>query len=232
MATTFSVAEITTNVQTLTASPAFSSSTRVTSAQVTYWFAQAVRAISALLRQRFPDDLDLVSIATLSVSALSDARALPTDTGEIQSVVWARAPYDYRPLRPAQQDDLTERTARDWTTCDPAYRVEDELLALYPAPTAATTLEVYYSTGIGYAGGSTQLLSRIDVDQWIALWIAAKVAMAKRQSPLPFDQARAMIENDLLSVERERDPNAVHTIRDVRGQAALQQYRRHWRSGG
>lgn len=228
MATTYNVAEITANVATLTGSPTFTASTRVTSTTVAYWFSQAVRAISALLRQKFPDDRDLVQIAVSSLPADTQGLALAANAGEVHAVMWIRDADNYVLLNHAAQDDVVRIPSQDWRQERPTYRIEAEFLLFYPPPSEDVLIEVYYTVNAPYG---VTLQARCDVDQWIALHIAEKVALAKKQSPIPFAQARAAIENDLLSHERERDANAIDTIRDVRGEALRRQYRHRWRSG-
>lgn len=227
MATSFTVSEIVADIATLTGSPTFTSLTRVTDTQVTYWLAQAVRALSALFRQHHCDDRELVQSTTLNTSAGIGFVSLPTNTGEVQAVIWARGTNDYVLLKSATQSDLVERDTGGWESTEPVYRLQGETITFYPTPTKVHSVEVLYTNHYTTPLGATVSM-RVDSDKWLALDVACNVAIAKKQSDAPFQQRKALLENDLLSPDRGKDPNAVLTIRDTRAESAISLYRSRW----
>jgi hypothetical protein len=218
VATTFTVAEIVSDIAAQTNSPPFATTTRVTDTQVTYWLAQSVRSLSALLRQHHIEDRELLQVAAAVTVASVKTVALPANCGEVHAVIWARGANDYVLLGTAQQADLVERSTQGWDQVTPAWRLEGETLAFYPSPIAVHNLEVYYTNHVATPLGSTVQM-RLDCDRWLTLDVAIKVATAKSKSTAEFQQQKALIENDFLSRARERDVHKTHTIRDVRGEA-------------
>ena len=231
VATTFTVSDIISDVATVTNSPAFSASTRVTSAQVTYWLTQAVRALSALLRQYHYDDRELLLSTSLVTVAGTKTVDLPANCGEVHAVLWARESDQYELLHSAQQEDLENRTTDGWEQWAPRYRLEGDKLSFYPLPQAVHTLELIYTTDLSIAlaaSGGTDLVTRLDGDRWVTLYLAEKVFTAKRDMAGSSDmmRQRLMLEELLMARGRERDASRTHTIRDVRGERLRAAYRR------
>jgi hypothetical protein len=225
MATTFQVSDILADVAVLSNCPPFAANTRVTSTQVTYWLAQSVRSLSALLRQHQIEDRELLQVATAVTVANVKTVALPSDCGEVHAVIWARGTNDYVLLGPAQQDDLVERSNQGWSQQEPVWRLEGDALAFYPPANKVENLEVFYTNHVSTPLGAT-IQMRLDCDRWLTLDVCCKVATAKRQDDSRFKQDKALLENDFLSRARERDVAKTHTIRDVRGAAIANYYRR------
>lgn len=227
MATTFTVSQLLADIAVQSNCPPFTSTTRVTDAQVTYWLDQSVRSLSALLRQHHVEDRELLQVATLATVANVKTVALPANTGEVQAVLWVRGANDYVLLRSAQQADLEERSNQGWDQFEPGWRIEGEALAFYPPANKVETLEVFYTNHVATPLGATVAL-RIDSDRWLTLDVCIKVATSKRQPTGEYQQQKALIENDFLSQARERDQQEVHTIRDTRYEDARAAYRRRY----
>lgn len=232
MASSYTVADLLTNIAAITGSATFTASTRVTSTQVTYWLSQAVRSWSALMRQKFPEDRELIQTATLTTTAGLSLVSLPADCGEVHSVVWQRGTNDYVLLESAQQGDLAWRldTGDTWegACIEPRYRLAGQTLEVFPPGNSAETLEVYYTSHLS-SGGAT-VIAKIDFDRWVEYDVAALVCTAKSQTAraAEFKQSKALLENDLLSRARQRDVNKVNTIRDTKAERLLSHWRRNW----
>jgi hypothetical protein len=224
VATTFQVSEILADIAVHSNCPPFTASTRVTDTQATYWLAQSVRSLSALLRQHRIEDRELLQVATPATVANVKTVALQANTGEVHAVLWARGANDYVLLGSAQQDDLAERSAQGWDQVTPRWRLEGETLAFYPTPVKVHSLEVFYTNHVATPLGATVQM-RLDCDRWLTLDVCMKVATSKRQPTGEFQQQKALLENDLLSRGRERDVQHTDTIRDVRAEALANWYR-------
>lgn len=231
MASTFSIADITANVAVLTNSPTFTSSTRVTTAQVAYWITQAVQGWSALVRQHFPEDRDFIQVASLPNLPGYAMISLPVNCGEVHAVLWQRADGKYEPLISASEGDIaaTLEAGQGWENCGelPRYRIEGQTIAIYPPSHDDETIELFYTTHL--SSGST-VTTRLDFDRWVAFFVGELVATAKTNQAKASDMAskRALLENDLLSRARQVDQNKTHTIRDVRNERIGAAMRARW----
>lgn len=227
MATTFTVSEILADIAALSNCPAFGASTRVTLTQANYWLAQSVRALSALLRQHQVEDRELLQVTTLATVANVKTVALPADCGEVHALMWARGANDYVLLSSTGQQDLEERSNQGWSQFEPTWRLEAEALAFYPPPDKVESLELFFTKHVATPLGST-IQMRLDCDRWLTLDVCVKVATSKKQPTGEFQQQKALLENDFLSRQRERDVGRTETIRDVRYAALREDYRRRY----
>lgn len=237
MATTYAFADLITDVASITNSPTFGANTRITLPQATYWIAQSARALSALLRQKFPADRDYLQFAAIATIPSFPVVSLPPDCGEVHSVVWMRGADDAVLLDTAGLEHIT-RTPLDtgigWADDSdvdyvlPRWRLEGQTIAFYPASGLTENVEVFYTTHISPTSGTFQ--GRLDFDRWITLDVAIKVSTAKKkaQDVQMFQQQKALLENDLLSMARKRNIPERHTIRDVRAERFGVDYRRRW----
>lgn len=223
VATTFQVSEILADVARLANVPPFSGTTNVTTSQATYWLVQSARSLSALLRQKLGEDLDLLQSATLTTVPDFNLVSLPSDCGEVHSVLWMKDTTDYRLLQRTQAEDLEMGDTPDqaWE-CAPKFRLEGNTIALYPSSTAAENLMVFYTTHTNLSG-ETDFQGRLDFDRWVTLDVVCKVLAAKSRDNSIFLQDKMLLEKEMFSQARKREPNRTNTIRDVRG-AAYQ----HW----
>lgn len=230
MATTFQVAEIIADVARLANVPAFSATSNVTLAQATYWTVQSARSLSALLRQKLGEDLDLLQTSTLTTIANFNLASLPGDCGEVHAVIWMKTSTDYRLLQRVQAEDLEEAdtTESSWE-CAPRYRLEGNTIALYPASTTAEELLVFYTNHVDLSGEETSFQGRLDFDRWVTLDVVCRVLAAKSRDNSTFLQDKMLLEKELFSQARKREPNRTNTIRDVRGAAVDRWYRNRWR---
>lgn len=229
MSTTFQVSEILADVARLANVPAFSATSNVTLSQATYWLVQSARSLSALLRQKLGDDLDLLQTATLTTVPSFNLVSLPSDAGEVHSVLWAKSDTDYRLLSRASVDDLEEAdvASKPWE-CAPKYRLEGNTIALYPASTEAESLLVFYTNYTDISGEATSFQGRLDFDRWVTLDTVCRVLAAKSRDNSTFLQDKMLLEKELFSQARKREPNRTNTIRDVRNRDRDRWLRNRW----
>ena len=228
MATVFNIAEMTADVARRCNVPTFSSTTNVTSGQVTYWLTQSARSLSALLRQKQCEDNDLLTSATLTTIADFELVSLPADCGEIHALIWQKSSSDYRLLEPAALDDFQESTAptQAWGSA-PMYRLEGNTIRFLPASTEAETLTLIYTNHLDLAG-ETNFQSRLDADLWITLTVCERVLQSKGRDASPISAEKAMLETNLFSSARRRDAYGPSTIRDVRSRRGRTASRDRW----
>lgn len=230
MSSTFVLSDLLRDVATLANCPQFTTNTRVTAAQATYWLSQAARELSALIRQKLCEDRDLLQILTISTVPDFNLISLPADCGEVHSVVWQRDTTDAVLLRSASAANLTDELedGQSWSdvAVEPTWRLEGNTIALYPTSPEAEDLTVYYTTNYDTSGTTVQ--ARTGFDRWVTLETCIQVCTARDrpQSVAAFQQQKALLENDLFARARKRDVNESHVIRDIRATAVMRDIRR------
>lgn len=230
MASSFSVSAIIGDVAKTANVPAFTSTTNTTTSQVTYWLVQSGRALSAKIKDAFGPDLDYLLTAEMTTVPGFNLVSLPTDTGEVHSVLWARSSSDYRVLRDAGMEDLSDivqTPSDDWNAGQPVFRIEGQTLAFYPASAVAETIVVFYTTHQDLTS-ATSFLSRLDADRWLTLDVVCKVLAAKQRDYTVYKQEQLMLEQALFSAKRTRAPNKTETIRNVSARSMVPRY---WQRG-
>ncbi len=233
MATSFIVADLLADVARTANVPDFTASTSITSSKVAYKLAQAARAFSAKLKQRRGVDLDYLNQATLTVQAGVGLTSLPADCDEVHAILWQRTSSDWRLLDAAAIDDYEQGqldTLKLWKdACAPHYQLQGNVISFYPASSGEETITVLYTKALDIAG-ETSFFSRPDADRWITLELVVWVlnSLGRHEQAAVFLQEKAMLEADLFSASRNRDPNAIHTIRDTNGRRAEHFRRNRW----
>lgn len=229
MSSTFSVPELLADVARLSNSPPFTASTNVTQSTVLYWLSQSARTLSALLQDQHGDDREFIQSQEITTSPGYNLVSLPDETDQVSAVLWRRGEQDLVLLESASLDNLVVEldSGQGWVeSLCPAWRLEGETIAFYPASGQAETVIVYYTTHIGTGTGTFN--ARLDFDRWVTLDVCIKVATAKRRDTGQFTQDKLMVQADLLKRARTRDPNSTRTIRDVRSARMREVSRGPW----
>lgn len=217
---TFNVPDLLADIAQLSNAAPFTAGTNVTVSRATYWIAQSARSLSALLRQKHPEDREFLQVDVQTTLPGFKLSSLPSDCGEVHAVVWRRASDDYVLLQSADATDLAKaplelgKSWRDEDEEDPRWRLEGHAVALYPPSGVTETLEVFFTSQLSPTSGS--FTARVDFDRWVTLDVCAKVATKRRRDPGQFLRDKALLENDLLTRSRKRDVLETHTIRDRR----------------
>ncbi len=233
MSTSFSVADIVADIARTANVPTFTTTTNITASQVTYKLLQSARSLSALFRQKRGEDLDFVNQASLTVQAGVGLTSLPADCGEVQAVLWAKTPSDWRLVDAAPLDDYEYGqldTLKTWTDGQrPSYMLQGNTIRFFPGSSVAETVIVVYTKHLDLTG-ETSFLSRLDADRWLTLDVAIWVlnAQGRPEQAMVYMQEKAMLEANLFAASRARDPNAVHTIRDTQGRRLRNIRRTRW----
>lgn len=236
MSSTFAVSDILADAANTSNCPAFGANTRITLAQATSWVAQSARSLSALIRQKFPEDRDYIQVAELATIASFPLLSLPPDTGEIHAVLWIKSASEAQLLETAGAEHTILQPLDlgvGWDADSPAnvqprWRLEGQTMAFYPASGVQESLQVFYTTHISPTSGTFP--GRLDFDRWVTLDLCIKVATAKKKYDQvgDFQKQKALLENDMFSQARKRDVAKRHVIRDVRAEALGRGYRARW----
>lgn len=234
MSSVFQVADILTDAARMANVPTFTATTNVTTTQSTYWTVQAARSLSARLRSAFNDDGDFLRVAELATQAGLNTLSLPTDAGEVHAVLWRKTSSDFYLLYPGDLgvlEDLADGDPETWDqTSPPRYRLEGSQIAFYPPSSEAENITIFY-TGHLDLTGATSFTARLDADRWITLDVAIRVLQSQGRDASVLLQDKLLLEQQLFSPARNRQPTQPKTIRDTRGQRMDQLRRSRWRSG-
>lgn len=218
MATVFQVSDILSDAARMANVPPFGASTNVTSTQALYWLVQSARSLSARLRAAFGEDADYLRVAQLQTQAGLNTLSLPTDAGEVHAVLWQRTASDFQLLEGGDLnvlEDLPDGEPEPWRSAGkPKYRLEGEQLGLYPPSSEIETIILFYTEHLDLSG-ETQFTSRLDADRWLTLDVAIRVMQSQGRDPSMFLQDRLMLEANLFSPARKRQPTRPQTIRDT-----------------
>ncbi len=232
MSTVFQVADILTDAARMANVPAFGATTNVTSTQATYWAVQAARSLSARLRGSFSEDADFLRVQDLQTQAGLNTISLPTDAGEVHAVLWRKTSSDFYLLNRGDLgvlEDLADGEPDTWdNTAPPRYRLEGEQIAFYPPSSGAENITIFY-TGHLDLTGETFFTARLDADRWITLDVAIRVLQSQSRDASVLIQDKLLLEQQLFSPARRRQPTQPQTIRDTRGQRMEQFRRNRWR---
>lgn len=229
MAVTISVASIITDVQQRLRLPTFSSTTDLTDIQVLTWIQQAVRALCAMHRQKFPEDLDLVSSTTVSTIAGFNFATLPADFGELYKISWVKSATEFYDLEEALLSDVEPLSFNPHAWGEPPkYRLTGATVEFYPCPSQVYTVRLWYSNHITSLTAVSSFSGRIDWDEWVALKVCE--TYLRRNGRLDeagvFTQDRLLLEQRLFAPSRKRNRASRHIIRDVRQETLEDYYRR------
>lgn len=233
MATSFSVTDILADVARRANVPAFTTTTNVTTAQATGWLVQSARSLSALFRQKLGEDNDFIQQGTLTVQANVGLASLPSNCGEVHALLWVRSTSDYRLLDAADLDqfeDLQTGDIRKWTDGPaPTYRLMGNTVTFFPPSSEEETVLIYYTTHLDLTG-QTSFFARLDADLWLTLDVVCKLLNAQGRADVAavYLQEKMMLEANLFSGARERDPYQVNTIRDTKSRRARGRWRDRW----
>jgi hypothetical protein len=230
------MAEILADVARTANVPTFTSTTNVTTAQVTYRLVQSARSLSALFRQHFRGaDKDFIQQATLAVQAGVGFASLPVNCGEVSAVLWVRSSSNWQLMDSATHEDLEQgqlELLQPWAQGPkPYYQIQGNVLQFLPASSVAETVVVYYTNHLDLSGvGQTDFLSRVDADRWLTLDLVVWIlnAQGRHDQAQVFVQEKAMLEANLFSAARTRDPHVTETIRDVRSRRGRNARRDPW----
>lgn len=220
MAVTISVTTVLSNVAQLIAVPTFSASTNVTATQALAWTVQALESLQALNQQKLGDDKHHISSVDLTTQASINILSLPSDAIEVFDVLWAEDDNTVHRLNPANARDLEPQSfdAREWDR-PPTFRIEGNTLALYPCPSAAYDISVWYGSHFTVTTSGDTFQGRLDWQKWIEFDVAIKCLTRKRRYAdiAGIQGLQAQLEANLFSSGRRRNRAGPVRIADVDG---------------
>ena len=147
---------------------------------------------------------------TSGVSGVS----LPSDTSEVLRVAWARDAQTEIVLARATVEQMSDRPAGWDAVVVPTYRVVGQTLEFYPTPSAALSVNVYYSTGLNPSSVDSYMWCMDGWDQWVAVHASTLVRSRQQRACPEFDAMLGMISQGIRR-QFSRDLSPVQA-RDVR----------------
>lgn len=230
MAVTVSVANVLTNAAQLMGTPAFSASTNVTATQALAWTVESLESLQALNQQKLGDDKYHISSVDLTTQASINMLSLPSDAIEVFDVLWAEDANTVHRLLPANAQDIEPQghDAREWD-CPPTFRIEGNTLALYPCPSAAYDISIWYGSHFTVTTSADTFQGRLDWQKWLTFDLVVRCLTRKRRyaDVAGIQGLQAQLEINLFSQGRRRNRAGPVRIADVDSQHLDERWR--WR---
>lgn len=214
MGTTVLVSEIVEEVRSRIDLPTISSTTFFNTTNSLNMVKFSARRLSGIIR-RVDSDYFLTT-DTLTTSPSINEVSLPANFSDLRSLSWMRSTNDRVPLELASADDFAsvDESAQAWSGA-PRYRLMGSVIMLYPKPSAAYDLSIYYDTGI-YVDATTDVIScQPGWDEWIVLDVCIRLAQKMEDDPSVFAAERQKVEADIVRQAGSRDRYRTHQVRDL-----------------
>jgi hypothetical protein len=211
------VSDLIERCQTDCALPEFSTETLITSAMVLDYMKRGAQKLAALIQQNGADQQYLTLDTTLAITANSPIVSLPVNTLDIIRVAIITSGSQECMLEPADVGawDPNPGLLTSLDLAVPRYSVQGNTITLYPTPTNAGTLHVYYTVGFTVTATSDYLALRPNWDEFIVNWANTMIRMRQEKDAADFVYARKEAENAIVS-QLKRDRAGPRQIRDVR----------------
>lgn len=199
--------------------PAFSTTTKPTTAQVNTLINQSVQRLAALLISSFGDDYFTTTASTPTVANTSTT-TLPSDFYKLRSLIWLRSTDDPVEIKRASLNDYEQDSllaARTWSDTWPTYRFQGASTVRWlPTPNAVYTVTCTYvqTPAILSSDGDD-----VDVgpgwEEWIVQDVCVRIAQTFEEDPSVYIAERNDCERRIALQAPQRDPYAPRQIRDV-----------------
>lgn len=197
--------------------PTYTTSTRVTTAQVTRLINLSLQQFYAMLAECYGDDY-FASSATITTTADFGVSSLPQDFYKLLSASWRKTDEISVRLKKATADDMmrTNLIAKDWNTHTPRYRITAQALQWSRVPSDSYTVDLWYvpiqpdldddadtfSAGPGW-------------DEWIVLDVCRRIAESEQKDIQTWVAMRNDTEQRIRAQAPERDESESLQVRDV-----------------
>jgi hypothetical protein len=219
MSVLIAVSELIERVRIDCALPTFTTETNVTSDMVLDYIERGAQKLAALIQQNGADQQYLTLDTTLSVTANVATVSLPANTLDVIRIGIITSGSDECMLEPAPVDLWNPNpglmSQMDWIV--PRYSIQGNTITLYPTPTTARTLHVYYTVGFTVTSTADILSLRPNWDEYIVNWANTLVRMRQEKDAGDFVFARKEAEAAIVS-QLKRDRAGPRQIRDVRAE--------------
>lgn len=204
--------------------PAFSATTKPTSAQMMRMGSQSLQRRDAILAEAYGDDYRSMSTVMTTQAGLEYV-SLPDDFMKLRDLLWIRGTDDAVRVKRAtlsEVDELALLSARSWDGELPRYRFEGtSTLRLMPKPSAAYTLKLFYVQTTPVITASTDVIQDgPGWSEWVVADCCVKIAMLREEDPSMFMAERADAEMRIRTQSIGRDEAHPIAIRDVTGESA------------
>lgn len=209
-----SVSELRTRVQTDCNLPAFTSTTAITETAVLDFIRRGAQKLAGLVQSNGAGEQYLTLNTTLTTVPDVPVVSLPTNTLDVVRLALFDNDYETQ-LEVAPLDGWSPEQIF-WGTEDyPRYRVMGNTITLFPTPTRARDLRLYYTVGFTVTDTSDVLALRPNWDEYIVAWACIFVKNRVKEDASEFQQSMLMAQQDIIS-QLKRDRGGVRQVRDVR----------------
>ena len=194
--------------------PTLDTTTRPTAAQILDFLQVSATLLGGLVKESPAGAFVFAESRDLTTTSGAPAVSLPTETSEVLRVSWLKDANTEVMLTLATVDEMRDRPT-GWEAAAPTYRVVGQTLELFPTPTGAYTLRVYYSSGIYPTSISSYVWCMDTWDQWIVTQTCIFVRAQQQRGAPEFEIALAALTQSIKNQLR-RDRYGIKIVRDLR----------------
>ena len=204
--------------------PTYTTNSNVTLATILDYTQRAGQKLAALIQQHGSDEKYLTLSTTLATTANVATVTLPSNTLDVERVSMVIDANRETLMYPAPLEDWSPGTTMLDPEQVPSYRVIGNTITLFPTPTTARTLRVYYSVGFTVSSTSDILSLRPNWDEFIVQYQNMLVCLRQGKSPDAFKQFFADAGIAIMS-QLKRDRAGPRQVRDLRHDVIMQGWR-------
>lgn len=204
--------------------PTYTTNSNVTLATILDYTQRSAQKLAALIQQYGSDEKYLTLSTTLTTTPSVATVTLPSNTLDVERVAMVIDANRETLMFPAPLEDWSPGTTLYDPDQVPSYRVIGNTLTLFPTPTTARTLRVYYSVGFTVSSTSDVLALRPNWDEFIVQYQNMLVCLRQGKSPGQFQQFFGDAGLAIMG-QLKRDRAGPRQVRDLRDDAIMQSWR-------
>jgi hypothetical protein len=204
--------------------PTYTSNSNITLAMILDYTQRAAQKLAAHIQQYGSDEKYLTLSTTLTTTPSVATVTLPTNTLDVERVSMVIDTNRETLMYPAPLEDWSPGTTMFDPEQVPSYRVIGNTLTLFPTPTTARTLRVYYSVGFTVSSTADVLALRPNWDEFIVQYQNMLVSLRQGKATGQFQQFFADAGLAIMG-QLKRDRAGPRQVRDLRTDMAMQGWR-------
>lgn len=204
--------------------PTYTTNSNVTLAMILDYTQRAAQKLAALIQQHGSDEKYLTLSTTLATTPSVSTVTLPSNALDVERVSMIIDTDRETLMYPAPLEDWRPGTTLFDPEQVPSYRVIGNTLTLFPTPTTARNLRVYYSVGFTVSSTSDILALRPNWDEFIVQYQNMLVCLRQGKDATRFQQFFADAGLAIMN-QLKRDRAGPRQVRDLRNDAMMTSWR-------
>jgi hypothetical protein len=196
--------------------PVYTADTNISTTTILEFVKRAAQKLQGLIQQYRADEQYLTLSTTLTTVADVPVVSLPSNCQDLVRVSMEIDNDREIQLSPAPLE-MWDPNQYFWdVNAVPMYRVIGNTITLFPTPTSARTLNVYYTVGFTVTATSDILALRPNWDEYIVQWCNIFVRNRQEKASPEFRDALSIAQQEIVGQLR-RDRAGPRQARDLRG---------------